>query len=75
VLRSGATQRLGVLLHWYRGAVTRERLEIRERRRLRLAETTVEDLLRLEEDVVHEFSDDRPSAGALIAPGRKRSAP
>jgi hypothetical protein len=46
---------VGLLLHWYHGAVESERIEIQRRERLRLSEVTAERLMRIEGDVLYEI--------------------
>ena len=46
---------VGVLLHWYHGAVERERIKIQRRERFRLSEVTAGRLMKIEEDVLYEI--------------------
>jgi hypothetical protein len=47
---------VGILLHWYHGSVESERIKIKRRHRVKLAEITPEWLMRIEEDVLYEIT-------------------
>lgn len=56
VLGSGATPRIGLLLHWYAGGVESERIQLKSQRQVPRSELTPELLMRMDEDVLYEFS-------------------
>ena len=62
VLDAGAARSIGILLHFYRGGIDSERIKIGGRRTLPANVLTAQDLLQLEEDVLHEFEGNRPPA-------------
>ena len=55
ILRSGQTQQIGLLLHWYRGHIESERISITDRKRVTIDEVTPKLLLEMREDVLYEF--------------------
>ena len=55
LLQSGHTKKVGVLLHLYRGGVETERVNISERRKVRLADLSPEYVMRMSEDILYEF--------------------
>lgn len=55
LLQSGHANKVGVLLHLYHGGVETERINISERRKLRLADLTPNYVMRMSEDVLYEF--------------------
>ncbi len=54
-VESGATRYLGLMYHWHRGRVDREKIEITKRQQVNLRATEPKDLLSFEEDVLHVF--------------------
>ena len=50
----GHAPRIGLLLHWYGGTIEGERIKIKRRERVRLAEVNPERLMKIEEDVLYE---------------------
>lgn len=55
LLQSGHANRVGVLLHLYHGGVETERVNISERRKVRLADLSPEYVMRMSEDILYEF--------------------
>ena len=55
LLQSGHANKVGVLLHRYHGAVEMERVNISERRKVRLADLSTEYVMRMSEDILYEF--------------------
>lgn len=55
LLNSGATARIGLLLHWYRGSVESERVELNGIRRVELSAASTDQLMGIEDDVLYEF--------------------
>jgi hypothetical protein len=55
VLETGRTHRFGLLLHWYCGGIETERINLRDTRRLPIAQVTPDTLMEIEEDVLYEF--------------------
>lgn len=55
VLGSGETSRIGLLLHWYRGSVESERIELRGREQVVITEANPELLMLMDDDVLYEF--------------------
>ena len=55
LLDSGATPRVALLLHWYRGNVESERISIRDRVQVEIHGLDPEKLMRMEEDVLYNF--------------------
>lgn len=55
-LRSGATRSIGILIHFYSGLVTGERIEIKRRDSTRFADVTSAHLGEMEADVLYNFS-------------------
>jgi hypothetical protein len=55
ILAAGKTDRVGLLLHWYRGSLEDERIHLRNRVPVRIDEVTPDLLMNLEEDVLYEF--------------------
>lgn len=55
LLNSGATARVGLLLHWYRGRVESERIVLKGVRRVELSMLTPDQVMAIEEDVLYEF--------------------
>jgi hypothetical protein len=56
VLDAGAAHSIGILLHFYRGAIDSERIPIAGRRSLKAGELSARFLLEIEEDVLYEFT-------------------
>ena len=54
-ITQGATRSIGLLLHWYGGAVETERIDIGSRTQVRLAQANEDVLRRMEYDVLYEF--------------------
>jgi len=50
-----AAGRVGLLLHWYRGGLGTERIAIARRERVKVAALGVEQLARIEEDVLYDI--------------------
>jgi hypothetical protein len=50
-----ATQKLGLLLHWYHTSVEGERIKIQRKETVKLSDVNAERLMRIEEDVLYEF--------------------
>jgi len=55
LLKSGYTSRIGLLLHWYHGSVESEQIQIQGKEKVKLAELSPEQLMRMKEDVLYEF--------------------
>ena len=55
VLRSGAASRVGVLVHFYSGTLTGERISIIRRDEVALPELTPRLLLTMDDDVLYEL--------------------
>jgi hypothetical protein len=55
LLKSGFTQRLGLLLHLYHSGIESERIKILRKERICLAELSPEFIMRIEEDILYEF--------------------
>lgn len=47
-------QHFGLLLHWYKGGLESERINIKDRIQIRIFELTADTLLKMEEDVIYE---------------------
>jgi hypothetical protein len=55
LLKSGSIQRVGLLLHWYRGQVEDAGIKISAREKVRLEALTPKLLMGIKEDVLYEF--------------------
>ena len=55
VLESGATSRIGLLVHVYHGGIESDRIEILRIERVRLGELIPQSLMRMKEDLIYEF--------------------
>ncbi len=54
LFKLGQTRRIGLLLHWYRGDVESEPIEVLRREKVRMADLSPDRLLKMQEDVVYE---------------------
>jgi len=54
----GQMARIGLLLHWYKGATASERIRVKDRRKILISELTEEILLQMEEDVIYDIVGD-----------------
>jgi len=55
LLGAGGVRSIGLLLHWYSGSLTGERITLRERIRLPIGQVRPEFLVQIEEDVLYEL--------------------
>jgi hypothetical protein len=55
-LASGHTDRIGILLHWYQGSLTSERITLKNIVSLPIGKLTPEYLLKIEEDSLYTFA-------------------
>jgi hypothetical protein len=55
-LESGHTDRIGILLHWYQGSLTSERISLRNIVSLSVRKLTPDYLLKIEEDSLYTFT-------------------
>ncbi len=55
LLHSGCTPRVGLLLHWYKGRVDTERIDVTGWERVALPNLTKDRLLHMREDVIYTF--------------------
>ncbi|MHC4069823.1 MAG: hypothetical protein ACYSR8_09665 [Planctomycetota bacterium] len=53
---SSKTSYIGILKHWYNRNIETEHIEIKKRIRIRAGDVSVDDLLRIEEDILYEFT-------------------
>lgn len=56
ILDSAKTPSLGLLIHWYSGRLESERIQIQRRCRTRIKDADPDLLLRIEHDVLYEFT-------------------
>lgn len=54
-LKSGNTDRIGLLLHWYKGSLTNERIKLKNIVTTPILEITPDCLLQIEEDTLYNF--------------------
>lgn len=59
LLDTGLTSQIGILIHWYKGGLESEQIEIKMTQRTNLDSISVEILMNLKEDVLYEFVTQR----------------
>lgn len=55
LLKNSNVSHVGILKHWYRGALKDENITLKETRRIQNSNVTPDFLLNLEEDILYEF--------------------
>jgi len=55
LLRSGQANKVGVLYHWYHGSIESERINISERRRVKVENLNPKYIMSMSEDILYEF--------------------
>jgi len=55
LLENSKVSHIGILKHWYQGALEGENITLKETRRIQNSKVTLDFLLNLEEDILYEF--------------------
>ena len=55
LFESTTINHFGLLLHWYKGGLENERIELKERKRLKVTEINEDILLKMNEDVIYDI--------------------
>jgi transcriptional regulator len=56
LIQSGTTPSVGLLIHWYTRGLDSERIDIHKRIRVRIRDASSELMLKMEHDVLYEFT-------------------
>jgi hypothetical protein len=55
LLDTGLTSHVGLLIHWYKGGLASEQIELKKTQRINIESISAEILMHLKEDVLYEF--------------------